>query len=337
MKKLIVIVTGLLPAILFAQQKESSKNIERIIITKKGETNEKLNIVVDGENITVNGKSLSDKENADITVNRMKIKDLENFNGTMDLAGIDNGRDKEIIFRNLGPAVSLAPIANKAMLGVTTEKAENGAKITSITNESAAEKAGLKTNDIITAVDNTKIESPDDLSAALKDKNPDDKVRITYIRNGHNATINATLTKWKVPQALGFRAYPNYDLNDIFENLPKDFDGSNNNRNYYYRAVPGVSLNSNSPKLGIKIKDVETGSGVEILNVEKGSDAEKAGLKQGDIIKEANGKEINRTDDLLAQKRKSQAGSTLKLKINRSGRSENINVLFSKKIKTADL
>lgn len=92
-----------------------------------------------------------------------------------------------------------------------------------------------------------------------------------------------------------------------------------------------------SKGLIIKIQDVETGTGVKILELEKNSDADKAGLKEGDVIKEANGTTVNNTDDLVAQTRKSRAGDTLKLKVERNGRSQNIDLLFSKKIKTAKI
>ena len=54
------------------------------------------------------------------------------------------------------------------MLGVTTEKADKGVEIQDITKESAAAKAGLKEGDIITKIDDKKIEDPDDLSEAIK-------------------------------------------------------------------------------------------------------------------------------------------------------------------------
>ena len=73
--------------------------------------------------------------------------------------------------------------ANLAMLGVTTQKDEKGVLVQSITKESAAEKAGLKENDIITKIDDTKISEPDDLSAAIKEHKPGDKVKVTYLRD----------------------------------------------------------------------------------------------------------------------------------------------------------
>lgn len=66
---------------------------------------------------------------------------------------------------------------NRAMLGVTTEKVEEGAEITSVNKESAADKAGLKENDIITKVDDATISSPDDLSAAVKNTSREIKCR----------------------------------------------------------------------------------------------------------------------------------------------------------------
>jgi serine protease Do len=83
------------------------------------------------------------------------------------------------------------------MLGVTTEKAEQGVTIQDITKESAAEKAGLKENDIITKIDDTKIEDPDGLSAAIKKHKPGEKVTVTYLRDKKEQKVTAELTKWK--------------------------------------------------------------------------------------------------------------------------------------------
>nr|WP_262919686.1 PDZ domain-containing protein [Niabella hibiscisoli] len=122
--------------------------------------------------------------------------------------------------------------------------------------------------------------------------------------------------------------------------IPNNGDNGNwNNRNENIRiyGAPAFGINASGPKLGVKIQDVEKGSGVKIIELEKGSDADKAGLKEGDIIQEANGAVVEGTDDLLAQTRKSKGGSTLKLKVDRNGKAQNIDVVYSKKLKTADL
>lgn len=274
----------------------------------------------------LNGKPLNENENSDVSVRRMKIKDLNNFS----FSPADGS------FGPMERQIKIAGLPNKAMLGVTTEKADAGAVVRSVNEESAAEKAGIKEGDIITEVDNKKIETPAELSEALKDKKPGDKVSIGYLRDGKKEIAHTELTAWKAPQTMTFNAQPNFEFNDIFENLSKG--GGQGNRNFYFREAPAFGLAASSgPKLGIKIQDVETGTGVKVIEIEKGSDADKAGLREGDIIREANSVSLNSTDDLLVQKRKTRAGSTMKLKIDRNGRSQNIDIVFSKKIKTADL
>ena len=93
--------------------------------------------------------------------------------------------------------------ANHAMLGVTTEKADQGAEIKTVTKESAAEKIGLKEGDIITKIDDKKIENPDDLSAAIKAHKPGDKVTVTYLRDKKEQKATAELTKWKGVNVFG--------------------------------------------------------------------------------------------------------------------------------------
>ncbi len=335
MKKILLITAAALPGILLAQQdKGDKKEVERIIITKKGDETGKINIVVDGENITVNGKPVGKDEEGNVTVRRLKIKDPNTFNWSPEIGFNDesgNGNRQISIFR--------AP--NKAMLGVTTEKTDEGVKVMSVNDETGAKKAGLKEGDIITKVDDKVIEAPDQLSESLKDKKPGDKVIIAYKRDGKAATTTAELTKWNAPQVMNFSngsanfSTPGINFEELMPMIEKQYE-SGNNRNGNVRVYTGVNYAS-GPKLGIKIQDVAQGSGVKVIELEKGSDADKAGLKEGDIIKEANGMGVEGTDDLLVQTRKSKAGSTLKLKVDRSGKTQNIDVAFSKKLKTADL
>lgn len=332
MKKFLWMTAVVLPGLVGAQtNNNNNKEQERIIITKKGGENGKLNIVIDGENITVNGKPVDKNGEGDVTVNRLRIKDFNNFRGTIDLA--KGGNDSEVVawgFSGQG-----AP--NKAMLGVTTEKTEEGVTIKSVNEESAAKKAGLKEGDIIIKVDGKVIEAPDQLSESLKDKKPGDKVTVTYKREGKTSVVTPELTKWNAPRVMTFnRNGTNFSGPDInFEEFfPRDSDNSGRLRIY---GAPALGIHPSGPKLGVTVQDLDKGSGVTITELQKGSDADKAGLKEGDIIREANGIVVEGTDDLLAQTRKAKAGSSLKLKVDRNGKAQNIEVVFSKKIKTAEL
>lgn len=56
-----------------------------------------------------------------------------------------------------------------------------------------ADKAGLRQRDIITAIDDTKIDQSNSLSSLLGTHQPGDKVKLTVVRDGKTLHINATL------------------------------------------------------------------------------------------------------------------------------------------------
>ena len=94
---------------------------------------------------------------------------------------------------------------NKARLGVMVEtfdatlaqqeglKTTSGAYITEVTDESAAEKAGLQEGDIITKIDGKDVLSHRDVISALSGFAPNDRVKINYIRDGKKNDTQATL------------------------------------------------------------------------------------------------------------------------------------------------
>ncbi|WP_018630509.1 PDZ domain-containing protein [Niabella aurantiaca] len=328
MKSYYVLFALLMPAMGFAQNRNQNKEAEQIIITKKGAADGRMNIVIDGDNITVNGKPADTEKDADITVKRKKIKDLDVYN--------ENGfSDRARSFNMNGGNWQAMPTPNKAMLGVVTQKTDDGVTVMNVSEESAADKAGLKEGDIITAVDGKEIDAPDELSAAIKDKDPGDKVSISYKRNDKSYTTEATLTKWKAPDNFGgngsYFSSPGIDFNDLMRRLPNQGNG---NRNFRFYGSP--DWESNTPRIGIRIQDLEKGEGVKILDVDKGSDADKAGLKNGDIVKEINSQAVNNTDQASRLIRGSRKAS-IDFKISRNGKSQQITVTQSARIKTADL
>ena len=58
---------------------------------------------------------------------------------------------------------------------------------------SAGEKAGLKVDDIVTAVDNHPIATNDALIATIRGYQPGQTVTITYLRDGKKRTTKVTL------------------------------------------------------------------------------------------------------------------------------------------------
>jgi len=68
-----------------------------------------------------------------------------------------------------------------------------GALITSVTNGSPADKAGLKASDVITKIDSEDISTADDLVSAIGSHQVGDQVEIIYYRGNVQKVANATL------------------------------------------------------------------------------------------------------------------------------------------------
>ncbi len=300
-----------------AQTKEKTEKAkdESITIRKKADSKEKMTIVIDGDNITVNGKPLSDLKDGDVEILR---------NRTM---GSVLPRISKIPMGSLKMFGDGFPAGDRAFLGVSSEKTDKGAKIVSIEKESAAEKAGLKKDDIITKVGDTKVESSEDLYDAIGKYKPEEKVTITYLRDGKQSTASATLGKTRLMDTRSFN-FNGGDLGmDKLERL---------------RELPGMNgmdftFNTRKPRLGLEIQDVEEGKGVKILDVDSDTPAAKAGLQKDDIISEIDGKTIASVDDLRSKVKELKEGDSLKITYKRAGQTMTTDIKFPKKLKTADL
>jgi putative serine protease PepD len=83
--------------------------------------------------------------------------------------------------------------AQHALLGVTPADAAGGVGISSVESGSAADSAGLKVGDVITAVDGKSVTTPAQLRAVIAADRPGDKLTLTIRRNGSSKTVTATL------------------------------------------------------------------------------------------------------------------------------------------------
>jgi serine protease Do len=330
MKRLLIAGIAFLtvPALAFAQDnkekekkdkdKKEKSEVKQIIITRSGDKDEKMTIVVDGDKVTVNGKDLKDLKDADDHVNTFNLTGIYsltpvrtwNFDFDMD--------DHFSLF---------SEDENRAMLGVTTEGHDKGAEVKSITKESAAEKAGLKKGDVLTKIDNQSIESTDDVTKAIRAHKPGDKINITYLRDGKEQKATAELGKWKGIKMNAVTMPRIADTWQLFTPEPPMAFGQGGN-NFFF---------SGRPKLGISIQDTDDGAGVKVLEVDEESAAAKAGIKKDDIIVSVDEEEVKGTEDVTRAIRGSRDKTSFTFKVKRDGKTQNIEVKIPKKLKTADL
>ncbi len=98
--------------------------------------------------------------------------------------------------RQVAPALERGEKVKHAWLGIETSaptSSTSGAEVQSIVPGGPAESAKLRTGDIITKIDGQAVKSPSDVSAAVNQKQPGDKVVITVERNGLTEELTAKL------------------------------------------------------------------------------------------------------------------------------------------------
>lgn len=92
--------------------------------------------------------------------------------------------------------------ADHAVLGVTVQSATAeldgaavaGAKIVDVTAGGGADKAGLKVDDVVVAVDGETVSSSKQLTGYVRRYKGGDEVTVAYVRNGQKYEVSATLT-----------------------------------------------------------------------------------------------------------------------------------------------
>jgi serine protease Do len=327
MKRLLIAGIALLtvPSVFAQKEKEKEekdksdkKQVQTIVITRTADKDEKTVVEVKGDKITVNGKDVKDYKDGDVKVHSYINSNVYRVNGAragQNFAWNDGNGSFSIFSED----------ENRAMLGVTTEGNDKGAEIESVTKESAAEKAGLKKGDIITKIGDRKIESTDDVTDAIRNHKPGDKVAVTFLRDGKTQTASAELTKWKGVRVNSFAPVPDmkFDMGDL---------------NMKFREMmPMEGYAMGRPKLGLSVQDTDDGVGVKVLDVDDESAAAKAGIKDDDIILGVDDVDVKGTEDIVRATRASKDKNSYKFKIKRGNSTQTIDVKIPRKLKTADL
>jgi serine protease Do len=367
MKKIVTLVSTLLivgmqMVVLAQPEKKVEKKTEEIIIKQNGDKDLNLKVEINGDKITVNGKPLAEFKDENVSINKRKMLITD---GSKSMTfNFGNGQDMMQQFMEDGDE---GDNKDKPFLGVVTEskndgennKSVKGALVTSITKESAAEKAGLKIGDVITMINDKPVEDPTSLSEAVCWYKPNEEVTVKYVRDGKEKKTKATLGKRKISKKRSFTfngdngegarifAMPNMD-NIELEGRLKDLDhrlnGLNNDFAPFNNFEGNVEGNFNienmfprQKKLGLKIQDTEDGGNVKIIAIEDSSAAAAAGLQKEDLIVEIDGKKIDNTDQAREQLVPEEGKKLYKMKILRNKQEMNIDVKIPRKLKTANL
>lgn len=183
--------------------------------------------------------------------------------------------------------------SKKTFLGIYLDEDKNqeGVYVDGIVSGGGASAAGLRTGDIITAINDNDINDRNDLRFELNNYEPNTSVAITYLRNGQVQQTNATLS-----------AEP--------RSYSKERDPC--------KIFIGVYVGSRG----------QNGQGVRASGIIDGTAAAASELQKGDVILAMDGVPTNSHSGLLAERNKHEPGDYFTMTVLRNGATIEIDAQF---------
>jgi len=178
-------------------------------------------------------------------------------------------------------------------------KDSQGALVGEVEANSPAQKAGLKTGDIILEVNTTSVYDANQLRNIISSMRPDSNVNLKVWRDGAQRTLPVTLGELNPEEAR-----------------VRGGGGRGNNTNAD-SALDGVSVEDLTSQVARGLGLSAGISGVVVTEVSPGSAAASAGLQRGDVIQEVNRKPVKNAAEFEAAVRNSKDGTLLL--VNRDG------------------
>lgn len=167
---------------------------------------------------------------------------------------------------------------------------EMGALVADVTKDSPADKAGLRSGDIILEYDGKQIQEMNNLPRLVAATPVGGKVKLKYLRNGKPETVTVTIEQLK-------------------EREESTQPGEVQDR-------MGMTVGELNAELASRIGIKET-KGVVVMAVKPGGLAEEAGIAAGDVIKELNRTRINTVADFTKALSAHKKGGVMRLLLRR--------------------
>jgi len=169
---------------------------------------------------------------------------------------------------------------SRDMASSIAQKVPSGVMISSVSEDSAAQKAGIEAGDVIIALNEEEVLNPKEFSRKIAETSPGQKIKLDIWRNSQVTRFDLIVEK--MPEENKHIAKQQTNLI-----LPQ------NNLNEL-----GLELEELTPELIDKYQFSEDANGVIVKTVLSGSDAEAKGLRSGDLITQMDKKAIFDLNDV---------------------------------------
>jgi Do/DeqQ family serine protease len=152
-------------------------------------------------------------------------------------------------------------------------KRPSGALVAGVTEKSPAARAGLRTGDLIVAVDGQLVDDSNAFDYRFATKLPGGQAQLGVVRAGKEVKL-----------AVALETAPETPRDEILIQARSPF--------------MGVKIANISPALADELRLDPAAEGVAVLEVSNGSLAQNLGFQRGDVIAQVNDRKIERTRDL---------------------------------------
>lgn len=198
-------------------------------------------------------------------------------------------RDGEEIERGfLG--VSIVPVNDDLADSLGLPK-NRGEFVQVVQPDGAAERAGIKPGDVVTAINNQPVTTEQTLSFLVANIKPGTRIPIDLIRDGEELRVTATVAKR--PSEDELRRQQMFDPDAEPDEAPEESDGT-------IEEKLGLQVMTLTPQIARQLGAGEDVTGLVIGAVDQNADAARKGLRRGDIILTANYQETANVTDLEA-------------------------------------
>jgi S1-C subfamily serine protease len=182
-------------------------------------------------------------------------------------------------------------------------KDTRGVIVSEVRRGSAAERAGIKRGDVITAVNGEKIDDSNVLRNKVAGTPPGNEISITVLREGAEQTFKATVDEFT----------PENSRNNSTEGNPDDSGQTNESGRI------GLDLQPLTPEIANRLGIPGESKGLVVMDVEQSGPGAQAGIVKGDVILEINRQPVETIDQAKSALDKAGERSSLFL-ISRAGR-----------------